>query len=297
MTRFSTWPVRPGRSTTSTTGQDGQTNVLGTLNLWGGEKGQGRFCWLLQRGLRSPKVHPQPGRLLGAVNPSASAMLRRGKRMAETLMMDTTAATGSDPHRAHLQHLRAPHGLRRRGVSPTSCCRPAQPAITVTVRAASPAPSARQRHGGRALAMWRRGLHRAGQPGQPREFTILELASWSSSSRGARARSSTCPAADDPVQRRPDIARRFPPGLAALGAARRGAQDHHRRFRGPARRRRGIGLPRRYPELPVVGVAGVVVAGDRLLLVRRGRPPAQGIWSLPGGVVELGEPLRAACAG
>ncbi len=55
-------------------------------------------------------------------------------------------------------------------------------------------------------------------------------------------------------------------------------------------------MPRRYPELPVVGVAGVVVAGDRLLLVRRGRPPAQGIWSLPGGVVELGEPLRAACA-
>ena len=55
-------------------------------------------------------------------------------------------------------------------------------------------------------------------------------------------------------------------------------------------------MGRRYPRVPVVGVGAVVLAGRRVLLVRRGRPPAQGIWSLPGGVVELGEGLREACA-
>ena len=55
-------------------------------------------------------------------------------------------------------------------------------------------------------------------------------------------------------------------------------------------------MGRRYPQAPVVGVGAVVIAGKRVLLVRRGRPPAQGIWSLPGGVVELGERLRQACA-
>ena len=46
-----------------------------------------------------------------------------------------------------------------------------------------------------------------------------------------------------------------------------------------------------YPAAPVVGVGGVVLAGDRVLLVRRGHPPRQGEWSLPGGKVELGEAL------
>lgn len=55
-------------------------------------------------------------------------------------------------------------------------------------------------------------------------------------------------------------------------------------------------MGRRYPQAPVVGVGAVVLAGSRVLLVRRGRPPAQGIWSLPGGVVELGEGLKTACA-
>jgi len=53
---------------------------------------------------------------------------------------------------------------------------------------------------------------------------------------------------------------------------------------------------REYPAAPVVGVGAVVLTGQRVLLVRRGRPPSQGIWSLPGGVVELGEELKAACA-
>lgn len=52
----------------------------------------------------------------------------------------------------------------------------------------------------------------------------------------------------------------------------------------------------RYPERPVVGVSGVVLAGGKVLLVQRGRPPGVGLWSLPGGGVELGESLAEACA-
>ncbi|MGE0042091.1 MAG: NUDIX hydrolase [Vicinamibacterales bacterium] len=51
-------------------------------------------------------------------------------------------------------------------------------------------------------------------------------------------------------------------------------------------------MSRAYPAAPVVGVGAVVVGPDgRALLVRRGRPPLEGAWSLPGGGVELGETL------
>ncbi len=53
---------------------------------------------------------------------------------------------------------------------------------------------------------------------------------------------------------------------------------------------------RAYPERPVVGVGGVVFAGDRVVLVRRRQEPLAGQWSLPGGTVELGETLEAAVA-
>jgi len=43
-------------------------------------------------------------------------------------------------------------------------------------------------------------------------------------------------------------------------------------------------------------VGGVVVRGDKVLLVQRGREPAKGIWSIPGGAVELGEGCRQALA-
>jgi 8-oxo-dGTP diphosphatase len=50
-------------------------------------------------------------------------------------------------------------------------------------------------------------------------------------------------------------------------------------------------MKREYPEHPLVGVGGVVIAGNRVLLIRRGREPLKGKWSIPGGMVELGESL------
>lgn len=56
-----------------------------------------------------------------------------------------------------------------------------------------------------------------------------------------------------------------------------------------------IQIQRRYPAAPLVGV-GVVVfnAQGEVLLARRGNPPRQGEWSLPGGLIDLGETLAAA---
>ena len=45
---------------------------------------------------------------------------------------------------------------------------------------------------------------------------------------------------------------------------------------------------------PEVCVGAIAVAGDQLLLVRRGRGPAAGTWSVPGGRVEAGETLAEA---
>ncbi|HKW75504.1 MAG TPA: NUDIX hydrolase [Terriglobales bacterium] len=53
-------------------------------------------------------------------------------------------------------------------------------------------------------------------------------------------------------------------------------------------------MKREYPDRPIVGVGAVIVDRGRVLLVKRGKPPLAGQWSLPGGVVEIGETLRAA---
>jgi 8-oxo-dGTP diphosphatase len=55
-------------------------------------------------------------------------------------------------------------------------------------------------------------------------------------------------------------------------------------------------MPREYPDRPVVGVGAVVLLDGRVVLVKRAQAPLQGEWSLPGGGVELGEPLDRACA-
>lgn len=48
---------------------------------------------------------------------------------------------------------------------------------------------------------------------------------------------------------------------------------------------------REYPLLPIVGVGGVIVSHGRALLVKRGKPPLEGQWSIPGGLLEIGETL------
>src|SRR3546814_8321532 len=48
-----------------------------------------------------------------------------------------------------------------------------------------------------------------------------------------------------------------------------------------------------YPNRPLIGVGVVVFKGDRVLLIRRGKPPREGQWSLPGGRQRLGERIAA----
>ncbi len=49
---------------------------------------------------------------------------------------------------------------------------------------------------------------------------------------------------------------------------------------------------RSYPQRPFLAVSAAIVRDDdRLLVVRRSNPPAQGVYTLPGGVVEVGETL------
>jgi 8-oxo-dGTP diphosphatase len=52
-------------------------------------------------------------------------------------------------------------------------------------------------------------------------------------------------------------------------------------------------MEREFPAVPMVGVGAVVVDEGRVLLVRRGHEPMKGHWSLPGGLLELGEALEA----
>jgi ADP-ribose pyrophosphatase YjhB (NUDIX family) len=53
---------------------------------------------------------------------------------------------------------------------------------------------------------------------------------------------------------------------------------------------------RHYPDRPVLAVSVALWTGNRLLLVRRARPPLAALWSFPGGVVEIGESLKEAAA-
>jgi len=53
-------------------------------------------------------------------------------------------------------------------------------------------------------------------------------------------------------------------------------------------------MKREYPDSPLVGVGAIIIDDGRVLLVKRGHPPLLGEWSIPGGVLELGETLREA---
>ena len=49
-----------------------------------------------------------------------------------------------------------------------------------------------------------------------------------------------------------------------------------------------------YPDSPQSAVGAIVIRGDKVLLVKRCNPPGKGLWSIPGGCIELGETLQEA---
>jgi 8-oxo-dGTP diphosphatase len=55
-------------------------------------------------------------------------------------------------------------------------------------------------------------------------------------------------------------------------------------------------MEREFPQAPLVGVGAVIVHDSRVLLIRRGRDPMKGHWTLPGGVLEVGESLTQGVA-
>jgi ADP-ribose pyrophosphatase YjhB (NUDIX family) len=56
------------------------------------------------------------------------------------------------------------------------------------------------------------------------------------------------------------------------------------------------GSGRFYPQRPVPAAGAVVVHGGKLLLVRRANAPSEGLWSFPGGAIEIGETVYEAAA-
>ncbi len=53
-------------------------------------------------------------------------------------------------------------------------------------------------------------------------------------------------------------------------------------------------MQREFPEAPLVGVGAIIIENSRVVLVKRAHPPLQAEWSIPGGVLEIGELLRDA---
>ncbi|OGS55942.1 MAG: hypothetical protein A3K60_06295 [Euryarchaeota archaeon RBG_19FT_COMBO_56_21] len=53
---------------------------------------------------------------------------------------------------------------------------------------------------------------------------------------------------------------------------------------------------REYPNAPRIGVGGVIIKEGRILMIKRAFEPGAGKWSIPGGMVEVGERLSEACA-
>ena len=53
-------------------------------------------------------------------------------------------------------------------------------------------------------------------------------------------------------------------------------------------------MGRTYPRYPIVGVGAIIFKEDSVLLIKRKNPPSANTWSIPGGVVEIGETIREA---
>ena len=54
----------------------------------------------------------------------------------------------------------------------------------------------------------------------------------------------------------------------------------------------GILTERQYPKQPLVGVGALIIENRRVVLIKRGHAPLLGEWSIPGGMLELGETVR-----
>src|SRR5213078_5274259 len=52
-------------------------------------------------------------------------------------------------------------------------------------------------------------------------------------------------------------------------------------------------MQREYPQQPLIGVGAIIVKQGHVVLIKRGKAPLLGEWSIPGGMLELGETLRA----
>ncbi len=53
-------------------------------------------------------------------------------------------------------------------------------------------------------------------------------------------------------------------------------------------------MKRLYPDQPIVGIGAVIIQDGKIVLIKRGNEPSKGKWTIPGGLVELGESLEAA---
>ena len=53
-------------------------------------------------------------------------------------------------------------------------------------------------------------------------------------------------------------------------------------------------MKRLYPDQPIVGIGAVIIQNGKIVLIKRGNEPSKGKWTIPGGLVELGESLEAA---
>jgi len=51
-------------------------------------------------------------------------------------------------------------------------------------------------------------------------------------------------------------------------------------------------VKRLYPDQPIVGVGAVIIRDGKIALIKRGNEPSKGKWTIPGGLVELGETLE-----
>lgn len=51
-------------------------------------------------------------------------------------------------------------------------------------------------------------------------------------------------------------------------------------------------MQREHPKQPLIGVGALIVENGRVVLIKRGKAPLLGEWSIPGGMLELGETLR-----